>query len=229
MAKDVPQSELFCLDPQENNTMRKRFFISCPLVLAFLLHLGCSSSESHRFAEETKQLDALSLSLDSALTLLMQLDTSGTFGKLQKIKKDLAYIQANFQDTMARKHATLLTQYKGLKKGFAKARHKYVIFQQQLRFSIKQVKSLRDDLKKGVVAMHEKESLQGKKENAMAPDRRARLFYAVEMEKGTRLCSQTKEWVQIMKNAHSYFDRLHPKVKAIMEEMKTKPGARALS
>lgn len=183
---------------------------------------GCGEDDSNRFAKEVQALDSLETELMATQQAFDDFDTTGMTAMADHMMYNLRIIQELFKDTMERDLGVMLSQYKGLKKGFKDYQFRYANYEQELAYTIEQVKSLKTDLSNGVVAIHDNHTDQGAHENAMTPDDRARLFYEKEMKAGTKMCSEVTTWLQLVKNVRSVYEETNPKVDAVVEKLKTK-------
>lgn len=191
--------------------------------IAMIVGLSACDQTNERYTDQIQSLDSLATELQQAHDTFMAMDTTGIHAMAIEQSKNLKIISEYYKDTMDRENAVMLSQYRGLKKGFKGFDHRYQHYKKQLEYSIQQVDNLRNDLKNGVVAVNgEENSLQSEHENAMTPEDRADLYYQNEMEAGTRLCSEISTWVQMASNARTHFKEMNPQVEEIIAHLKTK-------
>lgn len=115
--------------------------------LSALLFL--SSCNSTNYPNEINTVDSLLMRIDTAQNIYAKIDTTNIRAEGEVFKRKFNYLTAFYQqspDTITRKAAFLVADYRTLRKPYAQFIDRYHTYGEELEFSQKQLVDLRFDL-----------------------------------------------------------------------------------
>jgi hypothetical protein len=175
------------------------------LFLFSLLVINLESCEPHGdFSVESKSLDSLSVSLDSAALHLRSFEGAAWSGVADTIDKHLDYIQKNYRGDMRKDIAAVLSDYRNNKKLATKMSTRLKDINTEIGVSKKQLSDLVQALKDG--ATHD---AQGNKMN----DEYVKNAINAEKETAGSLIKEVRLMSENAQNLNTSFNELYPQVK----------------
>lgn len=182
------------------NKISFTFFIG---FVATLMFSACTNAD--KYAAELKELDSLSLLLDSAVIEFEAIDTVKIQKSINELTVNLDFIEKNNRDTVSRETAFLLSDYSLLRTPLQKLYKAYVKNAKELKLSQEQVKNLIHDIKVNKV-----------EESKIAT-------YVLDERSAIHRVSQDVEIMTILYKDHlEKFEMNNPKVLEFIETIKAK-------
>ena len=174
-----------------------------------LVSLFSACSHSDKYAAEIKQLDSLSLLLDSAELKFRDIDTLKIYNYVKEIETNLDFIEKNNTDTIGRDFAFAISEYSLLTAPLKKINKEYAKMGEEMEESKEHISDLIHDLKI----------------NKLEEDKAA-LYFQDERIAANRVIRDVEIIEKITKLNLEKFEEHNPKVLKFMEEIKTKQPAK---
>lgn len=174
------------------------------LFFTFCISLLFSCGNSSKYAKEIKQLDSISVALDSFSKLFYAIDTSAINQRLKQIGTNLKVIDENIKDTVSFETATVLSEYSSCRKPFRTIIQQYYIYIDNIITAKKQLADLRHDLKI--------EKIENTKINE---------YITSEITATNKLINELNVNNEIFKMYSEKQDMFEPKIKTLIDSIQT--------
>jgi hypothetical protein len=212
-------------DARQQQMMNKPTFRLNFLLATIVLMVGlvaCSSGS--QYPDDIKALDQAIDSLTIAHEQLQGVDTAAFLAVGRDISKNMVFIQSYYQDTMPRETAFILSDYGSLSKTFRRFRGNRGKIVHKISFTLIQMQELRVDLENNAVSIPDPNATTdaAESERSMTEQKRVKLYVGTEVTEASRLIKQVQAFVVSRDRAIKLYDKLNPKVMAVVEEVDSK-------